>query len=68
MPTLRKAGPMFDERVLLLKPRLRKEEAAFLLEVTTRTVEKYMAEGKIEFIKSPGGRRRLLTSSVKKYL
>lgn len=64
----RKGAQMFDEETLLRKTKLRKEEAAFLLDVTVRTVEKYMAAGQLEFIRSPGGRRKPLTSSVKKFL
>lgn len=64
----RKGGKMYDPNVLLQKTKLRIEEAAFLLEVTPRTVDNYMTSGKLEFKRTPGGYRRPLTESVKKYL
>ena len=64
----RKAGQMYDPNELLRKTKLRREEAAFLLEVSPRTVDRYMTEGKLEFKPTPGGQRRPLTESVKKYL
>lgn len=68
MSKRRKAGELYDPDVLLRKPRLLKEEAAFLLGVTPRTVERYMEQGKIEYILTPGGHRRPLAESVKRYL
>ena len=65
---MRKAGQMYDPNELLRKTKLNTEEAAFLLEVTPRTVANYMANGKLEFKRTPGGHRRPLTESVKKYL
>ena len=64
----RKGGPMYDSNELLRKTKLLKDEAAFLLEVTPRTVDRYMTEGKLDFKRTPGGQRRPLTESVKKYL
>lgn len=64
----RKAGQMYDPNELLRKTKLNKDEAAFLLEVTPRTIENYMNNGKLEFKRTPGGFRRPLTESVKKYL
>lgn len=64
----RKARQMYDPNVLLQKTKLLKEEAAFLLAVKPRTVERYMREGKLEFKRTPGGHRRVLTESVRKYL
>lgn len=64
----RKAGQMYDPNELLRKVKLRREEAAFLLEVSPRTVDRYMTEGKLEFKNTPGGHRRPLTESVKRYL
>ncbi|MGL4296283.1 MAG: hypothetical protein ACRCTG_11245 [Aestuariivirga sp.] len=64
----RKGGTMYDPNELLSKTKLRTDEAAFLLDVTPRTVENYMTTGKIEFKLTPGGHRRPLTESVKKYL
>jgi excisionase family DNA binding protein len=59
---------MYDPNELLRKTKLRREEAAFLLEVSQRTVDRYMTAGKLEFKSTPGGQRRPLTESVKKYL
>lgn len=64
----RKGGTMYDPNELLQKTKLRIEEAAFLLDVTPRSVDRYMAEGKLEYKLTPGGHRRPLTESVKKYL
>lgn len=64
----RKGGQMYDPNELLQKTKLRTDEAAFLLDVTPRTVENYMTNGKLEFKVTPGGHRRPLTESVKKYL
>lgn len=64
----RKAGQMYDPNALLQKTKLLKEEAAFLLEVTPRTVDRYMNEGKLEYSLTPGGRRRVYVDSLKKYL
>lgn len=63
-----KAEAMYDPNDLLRKTKLRREEAAFLLDVSPRTVDRYMTEGKLEFRPTPGGHRRPLTESVKKYL
>lgn len=60
--------PMTDFKVLLLEPHLRIDEAAIFLDVTTRTVQRYMEQGKIQHKTTAGGRRRVLTESVKKYL
>lgn len=59
---------MTDFNALLLKSRLRIDEAAILLDVTSRTVQRYLEQGKIEYKRTPGGHRRVLTESVKKYL
>lgn len=59
---------MYDPNALLQKTKLRIEEAAHLLDVTPRTVDRYMTEGKLDFKRTPGGHRRPLTESVKKYL
>lgn len=64
----RKAGEVYDPSLLLRKTKLLTEEAAFLLEVTPRTVERYMEQGKIEYRLTPGGHRRVLTDSVKKFI
>lgn len=64
----RKAGQVYDPNVLLRKTKLLREEAAFLLEVTPRTVDNYMSSGKIQYILTPGGHRRVVTQSVKRFL
>ncbi|MDP2381227.1 MAG: hypothetical protein Q8N00_00325 [Nitrospirota bacterium] len=64
----RKAGQMYDPNELLRKTKMLREEAAFLLEVTPRTIDRYMTEGKLEYKSTPSGRRRPLTESIKKYL
>lgn len=64
----RKAGQMYNPNELLQKTKLNKDEAAFLLDVTPRTVDRYMTEGKLEFKRMPGGHRKPLTESVKRYL
>lgn len=64
----RKSGKLYDPNVLLKKTKLRVEEAAELLDVASRTVQRYMRDGKIAFTSTPGGQRRLLTNSVRKYL
>lgn len=57
-----------DTAALLAKPTLHTKEAAFLLSVSPRTVERYLNEGKLQFRSTPGGHRRTLTSSILKYL
>lgn len=64
----KKAGQAYDPNILLRKTKLLREEAAFLLEVTPRTVDNYMASGKIQYKLTPGGHRRPITESVKKFL
>jgi excisionase family DNA binding protein len=59
---------MYDPNTLLQKTRLTKYEAAFLLDVAPRTVDHYLATGKIEYAKTPGGHRRVLTQSLRRYL
>ena len=64
MPTRRKPGTCDDPHVLLNKTTLRIEEAACLLEVTPRTVERYL----LDWIRTLGGPRRVRTDSLKRYL
>lgn len=66
--TGRRTGQMYDPNELLKKTKLNKDEAAFLLDVTPRTVERYMSEGKLDYKRMPGGHRKPLTESVRKYL
>ena len=68
MPTRRQPGTCDDPHVLLNKPTLRIDEAAFLLEVTSRTVERYLHDGKLDWIRTLGGPRRVRTDSLKRYL
>lgn len=68
MPTPRKGAQMYIKSVLLKKDTLMTQEAAFLLGVAPRTVERYMEDGKLEFQLTLGGHRRALTESVKKYV
>jgi excisionase family DNA binding protein len=59
---------MFDPNALLQKTKLRIEEAADLLEVTPRTVQRYLDAGKLTSILTPGGQRRVRTEEVRKFL
>jgi excisionase family DNA binding protein len=68
MPKPRQDDAKYDVKVLLLKSRLRSSEAAFLLDVSERSIDRYMNEGKLEFTKTPGGRRRVLVDSLRRYL
>jgi len=52
-------GPMYDPNTLLQKTKLRIDEAAQLLEVTPRTVRRYLDEEKITPVLTPGGHRRV---------
>ncbi len=63
-----KALKMFDLSQLLLKPRLRVDEAAALLDVHVATVRRWIAEGKLDATLTAGGHRRIRTSSVQRYL
>lgn len=58
---------MTDLKHLLLKPRLRLDEATLLFDVSPRTVQRLMDEGKIEFTRLPSGQWGALTESVKTY-
>jgi len=64
----RKGGQMYDPNTLLQKTKLRIEEAAELLEVTPRTVQRYLEVGKLTTVLTPGGQRRVRTDSVLPYL
>jgi excisionase family DNA binding protein len=59
---------MSEIKILLLKPCLRLDEAAILLHVTPRTVQRYMDQDKIEYITTPGGQRRVVTESIKRFV
>lgn len=60
--------PVYDRSSLLVKYRLRICEVAFLLECHPDTVREWMARGKIEFKRTPGGERKVLTDSIRPYL
>ncbi len=64
----RKAGQMYDPNVLLKKTRLRVDEAAAVLDVHENSVRRWIDEGKLSSVRTPGGHRRVLVESVKKYL
>lgn len=64
----RQASERYDPNDLLKKTRLNRNEAAFLLDVTPRTIDRYMDNGKIQYKQMPGGQRRPLLDSVKRYL
>ena len=64
----RNADEVYDPNLLLRKTKLLTEEAAFLLDVTPRTVERYMEQGKIQYSLTPGGHRRVITESVKRFI
>ena len=63
-----KAGTFYDPNALLQKSRLRIDEAAELLGVAPRTIQTYMSSGKLAYTSTPGGQRRPLTESLRKYL
>lgn len=59
---------MSEIKVLLLKPCLRTDEAAILLDVTPRTIRRYVEEGKLETKPALGRQIRIVTDSVKRYI
>jgi excisionase family DNA binding protein len=59
---------MDEIKVLLLKPCLRIDEAAIVLDVTPRTVQRYLDSGKLTPLVMPGGHRRVKTIEIKRYL
>jgi excisionase family DNA binding protein len=59
---------MSEIKSLLLKPCLRIDEAAILLDVTPRTIHRYLDEGKLTPVLDPAGRKRVRTDDVKRYL
>lgn len=64
--TIRKQA--FDRVALLLKDRVRIDEAAFLLCCHPDTVRRWIESGKLEYKRTPGGERRIFTSSIRPYL
>lgn len=65
---IRQKGPPMEIKALLLKPCLRIDEAAIVLDVAPRTVQHYLATGKLTPVLDPGGRKRIRTEELKKYL
>ena len=59
---------MYDTALLLQKPKLRIDEAAALLDVHHNTVRRWVDEGKLQGIRTPGGHRRVRTESLLPYL
>ena len=59
---------MIDYEALLSKSLLRIDEAAILLDITPRTVQRYLDSGKRTPVVMPGGRRRVRTDEIKRYL
>ena len=61
---------MTDEeyKQLLSKRLLRLDEVAILMEVTVRTVSRWVSQGRIEVVGTPGGRRRVVLESLRPYL
>ena len=57
-----------EMQALLDKSTLRVGEAADLLSVTPRTVQRYLESGKLRPVRTPGGHRRIRTDDVKRYL
>jgi excisionase family DNA binding protein len=59
---------MTEIKVLLLKPCLRIDEAAMVLDVTPRTVQRYLDSGKLTPVRMPGGHRRIKTVEIMRYM
>lgn len=53
------AGQSYDPNDLLKKTTLRIDEAAELLDVTPRTVQRYLDDEKLTPARTPGGHRRV---------
>lgn len=64
----RPAGQLYDPNILLQKTILRIREAAELLDVAPRTVQRYLTEGKLTPAFTPGGQRRVPVDQVRPYL
>lgn len=60
--------PGYDRNALLQKSNLLIDEAAFLLGMSKRSVQRYMTDGILAFRTTPGRQRRPLTESVRKFL
>lgn len=64
----RKAGKSYDPNALLLKTRLRIDEAAAVLDIHENTVRRWADDGKISSVPTAGGHRRIKTESLIKFL
>lgn len=64
----RKGSKMNEIKSLLLKPCLRVDEAAILLDVTPRTVHKYLEDGRLTPVLDPAGRKRIRTEEILRFL
>ena len=64
----RKPGELYDPNQLLQKTKLRIDEAAQLLDVTPRTVQRYLDNVKLTADRTPGGQRRVRLEDLKRYL
>jgi excisionase family DNA binding protein len=64
----RSNGQAYDPNALLKKTRLRIDEASALLDVHADTVRRWLVDGKLTGIRTPGGQRRIYTVSVRKYM
>lgn len=59
---------VYDLNALRQKKKLRTDEAAALLEVHEDTVRRWLTEGKLAGIRTPGGHWRVPTEPLKPYL
>ncbi len=59
---------MSDHETLLEKNQLRINEAAELLEVHENTVRRWITDGKLVGVTTPGNQKRVRTESVRRYL
>lgn len=64
----RRHNTMDEIKVLMLKPTVRVSEAARILDVSLRTVYRYIDAGRLPYVKQPGGQRRIQTAILKRYL
>jgi predicted site-specific integrase-resolvase len=56
-------------KVLILKPRLRLDEAALLLNVAPRTIRNYLQRGQLTGVTLPSGRYQVKNDAIfKRYL
>lgn len=60
----RKEEPVMDIKVLILKPKLRIDEAAVLVDVTPRTVRNWLVKEKVNGIRGGGGQWRVINDET----